>query len=112
MTALSKFTHRAVALLKAPLRMPLRCSGCGQERDGVRRLISGATAYLCDSCIEQAAQRLTPRRPAVDAVRCRFCSLFRAKEDVTSVGNVVVCADCLGCMEVILAEAETSPRET
>jgi len=28
------------------------------------------------------------------------------------VGNVVVCADCLGYMQVILAEANTSPRNS
>jgi len=75
-------------------------------------MVAGPHVYFCESCIEQAAQQLTPRRPAADAVRCRFCSQPRARTDVTSVGKVVVCADCLGYMEVILAEAETSPRDT
>ena len=111
MTAFSQFAHRAIVMLKSPLRSPLRCSGCGREKNAVRRMVSGPRVYFCESCIEQAAQKLTPRRPASDAVRCRFCSLLRARTDVTSVGNVVVCADCLGYMEVILAEAKTSPPE-
>jgi len=112
MKTFSKFAHGAVGLFTSPLRTPIRCGGCGREKNGVRRMVSGPHVYFCESCIEQAAQQLTPRRPASDGIRCRFCSLFRARTDVTSVGNVVVCADCLGYMEVILAEAKTSPPET
>lgn len=112
MTTFSKFARQAVVLLKSPLRTPLRCSGCGRAKDGVRRMIAGPSVYFCDVCVEQAAQQLAPRRPASDAVRCRFCLIPRARTDVTSVGNVVVCAECLGYMEVILAEAKTFPRDT
>jgi ClpX C4-type zinc finger len=112
MSTLSKLARRAVVLFTSPLRTPIRCGGCGREKNGVRRMVSGPRVYFCDSCVEQAAQQLTPRRPASDAVRCRFCFQFRARTDVTSVGNVAVCADCLGYMEAILAEAKTSPRDT
>jgi hypothetical protein len=112
MKTFSKLAHGAVGLFTSPLRTPIHCSGCGRAKDGVRRMVAGPRVYFCESCIEQAAQQLTPRRPAADAVRCRFCSQLRARTDVTSVGSAVVCADCLGYMEVILAEAKTSPPET
>ena len=112
MTVFSQVARRAAVLVTSPLRKPIHCNGCGREKNGIRRMIAGPRVYFCDSCIEQAAQQLTPRRPPADAVRCRFCSQFRARTDVTSVGDVVVCADCLGYMETILAEARTSQDTT
>jgi hypothetical protein len=29
----------------------LRCSFCGRSADDVERLVSGASAYICDACI-------------------------------------------------------------
>ena len=52
-------------------------------------MVAGPNVYICDGCLEQAARQLAPRKPAPDAVRCRFCGQFRAKEEVTAVGNVL-----------------------
>jgi ATP-dependent Clp protease ATP-binding subunit ClpX len=30
-----------------------RCSFCGRSADQVERLVSGATAYICDACIAE-----------------------------------------------------------
>jgi hypothetical protein len=80
------------------------CTGCGRPHGDVR-LIAGPGVYLCSQCIADAAERLAPRKPVVDGVRCRFCRNLRATTDVTRVGDVTVCADCLGLMETILARA-------
>ena len=31
----------------------LRCSFCGRSADQVERLVSGASAYICDACIAE-----------------------------------------------------------
>lgn len=31
----------------------LRCSFCGRSAEEVRRLVSGARAYICDACITE-----------------------------------------------------------
>ena len=93
-----------------------RCNGCGRLKDEVTHMISGPNVYMCDRCVAQAARQLTarrpltPRRPPVDAVRCRFCHQRRSKDEATSVGSATVCVDCLGVMEGILAEAEQASR--
>jgi len=33
----------------------LRCSFCGRSADHVERLVSGASAYICDTCITACA---------------------------------------------------------
>ena len=68
-------------------------------------MVAGPNVYLCDRCIAQAARQLTPHKPAPDAARCQFCRQLHGKDEVTAVGGVTVCADCLGLMETILAEA-------
>ena len=94
----------------------VRCNGCGRLKDEVAHMIAGSNVYMCDRCVAQAArqltprQPLTPRRPTVDAVRCRFCWQLRSKDEATSVGSATVCIDCLGVMEGILAEAEQASR--
>jgi formylmethanofuran dehydrogenase subunit E len=93
-----------------------RCNGCGRLKDEVMHMIAGPNVYMCDRCVAQAARQLTPRlpltprRPAVDAVRCRFCHQLRSKDEATSVGSATVCVACLGVMEGILAEAEQASR--
>jgi len=90
----------------------IRCNGCGRLKDEVPYMIAGPNVYMCDRCVAQAARQLSPRRPLtprrrpVDAVRCRFCSQLRSKDEATSVGSATVCVDCLGLMEGVLAEAE------
>jgi hypothetical protein len=93
----------------------VRCSGCGRLKDEVMYMIAGPHVYMCDHCVAQAARqlapgRLTPGRPAPDAVRCRFCHQRRATGELTTVGSVIVCADCLGIMTSILAEATQPSR--
>jgi hypothetical protein len=61
--------------------------------------------YLCSDCFELAAKRLAPRHLGADAERCSFCREFRAPADVTHLGAVAICADCLGMMDSILTEA-------
>lgn len=93
-----------------------RCNGCGRLKDEVTYMIAGPNVYMCDLCVAQAARQLTPRRsltprrPPVDAGRCRFCHQLRSKDEATSVGSATVCFDCLGVMEGILAEAEQASR--
>jgi len=33
----------------------LRCSFCGRSADEVERLVSGASAYICDACVAECA---------------------------------------------------------
>jgi hypothetical protein len=52
-------------------------------------------------------------RPPVDALRCHFCSQYRAPGETTVVGSARVCSDCLGAMETMFAAApQTSGRHT
>ena len=94
----------------------VRCNGCGRLKDEVTYVIAGTHVHMCDRCVAQAARQLMPRRPLtpgrppVDAVRCRFCRQLRSKDEATSVGSATVCVDCLRVMEGILAEAEQTSR--
>ena len=94
----------------------VRCNGCRRLKDEVTYMIAGTHVYMCDHCIAQAARQLTPRRPLtpgrppVDAVRCRFCRQLRSKDKTTSVGSATVCVDCLGVMVGVLTEAEQASR--
>jgi formylmethanofuran dehydrogenase subunit E len=95
----------------------VRCNGCRRLKDEVTYMIAGTNVYMCDHCVAQGARQLTaprrvltPRRPAADAVRCRFCRQLRSKDEATSVGSATVCVDCLGVMEGVLAEAERASR--
>jgi ATP-dependent Clp protease ATP-binding subunit ClpX len=40
-------------LLRRMLRRRLRCSFCGRTHDEVTRLVAGASAHICDRCIEK-----------------------------------------------------------
>ena len=94
----------------------IRCNGCSRLKDEVTYMIAGPHVHMCDRCVAQAARQLTPRqpvtpgRPPVGAVRCRFCRQLRSKDEATSVGSATVCVDCLGVMEGVLAEAEQASR--
>ncbi|MEJ7812338.1 MAG: hypothetical protein WKG32_18150 [Gemmatimonadaceae bacterium] len=89
---------------------PVRCGGCGNGWGEGVRFVAGPGVYFCDRCFGRAAARLAPRRPPADAVRCRFCRQSRPPAEVTSVGPVAVCADCLGVMEGVLAEPAPPSR--
>jgi hypothetical protein len=104
MQGASGIARRLVARFAPALAEVPASTGCGRPHGDVR-LIAGPGVYLCSQCIADAAERLAPRKPVVDGVRCRFCRNLRATTDVTRVGDVTVCADCLGLMETILARA-------
>ena len=106
----SGIVGRIAAHFAPVLRRTVNCGACGRSNVDVTHMVAGPNVYLCDRCIEQAARQLTPRKPAPDAVRCQFCRQHRAKDEVTAVGGVAVCADCLGLMETILAKAAQSSR--
>ena len=106
----SGIARRIAAQFVPALGRTVNCSACGRSKADVTHMAAGPDLYLCDRCIGQAARQLAPRRPAPDAVRCRFCRQLRAKAEVTAVDGVVLCADCLGLMETILAQAAQSPR--
>jgi len=96
---------RTAARFVPALRETVHCGACGREKAAVVHLIAGPGVYLCNYCFEQAATQLAARRPPPDAKRCRFCRQLRATGDATTVGNVLLCADCLGLMDVILADS-------
>jgi hypothetical protein len=106
----ARLARRAAAHFIPQLATPARCAGCGRSKDDVAHLVSGPGVYLCGDCFTQASQQLTPRRPPLNALRCRFCRQLRSADDVTHVGAVGVCADCLGVIDLVLAEARESSR--
>jgi hypothetical protein len=101
----SKLARWTAGRFVPALRQTVHCSACGREKAAVVHLVAGPGVYLCNYCFEQAATQLAARRPPPDAKRCRFCRQLRATGDVTTVGNVLLCADCLGLMDMMLAEA-------
>lgn len=101
----SEMAARIAARFGPALRRPVTCSACGRMKAEVAHMVAGPHVYLCDGCVEQAARQLSLRQPPPEGVRCRFCRQLRAEVAVTAVGSVTVCADCLGIMESILAEA-------
>jgi len=101
---------RDIAARFVPGVRTVHCSGCGRSKLDAIHMVAGPNVYLCNHCFDQAARQLTPRRPPADAIRCRFCRQLRAKNDVTAIGSVILCADCLGLIETILAEAAQSSR--
>jgi ATP-dependent Clp protease ATP-binding subunit ClpX len=40
----------------------LRCSFCGKDESQVKKLVAGAKAYICDSCVA-AADRIMKSAP-------------------------------------------------
>jgi ATP-dependent Clp protease ATP-binding subunit ClpX len=42
---------KGAARQRLGFRGRLRCSFCGRDADAVERLVAGASAYICDSCI-------------------------------------------------------------
>ena len=108
MQGASGIARRLVARFAPALAEVPACTGCGRPRGDTVQLIAGPGVYLCNQCIADAAERLAPRKPVLDGVRCRFCRNLRATTDVTRAGDVTVCADCLGLMETILTKASSA----
>ena len=111
MDVVSRFARSAARLVPG-LRTVAQCSGCGRAKPEVAQMIAGPGGYVCNECFQKAAQPLAPRHPPADAVRCRFCLQPRARTEVTSVGSLTICADCLGRIDEILVEAAQSSRPT
>ena len=101
----SDMAGRIAARFPPALKRPVSCSACGRMKAEVTHMVAGTHVYLCDGCVEQAARQLSLRQPPPEGVRCRFCRQRRAQDTMTAIGTVTVCADCLGLMESILAEA-------
>jgi formylmethanofuran dehydrogenase subunit E len=112
MGIIAHFARRTVKRFFPRTALPVRCDGCGANLHKDMRLVAGPGVYLCDACFGRAAAQLVPRRPAADAVRCRFCHRMLPPADVASVGLVVICADCLGAMEEVLSYRKASPHPT
>jgi hypothetical protein len=108
MGRIARIAVRAASRFIPGLQKPLRCGGCGRVRSAGMQLVSGLGGYFCNECFALAAQQVTPRRSPPDAVRCRFCRLGRSPALVARVGSVAICADCLGQMEAVFAEADES----
>lgn len=101
----SEMAARIAARFGPALRRPASCSACGRMEAEVAHMVAGPHVYLCDGCVGQAVRRLSLRQPPPERARCRICRQRSAKVAATAVGSVTVCADCLGVMESILAEA-------
>ena len=110
MGVVSRIARRAAARFIPSLNAVARCGGCGRTKSEVVHLIAGPGVYLCSDCFQRAARLLPPRHPSPDAIRCRFCRQPRPRADVTNVGALTVCADCLGLIDDILAEAAQPAR--
>src|SRR5690349_15954514 len=106
----SRIARHIAARFVPGLNRTVQCSACGRPKAESTHLLVCPDLYLCDRCCQQAARQLAPRRVPPDAVHCRFCRQFRAKHETTVVGGVTLCADCLGRLEMILAEAEQLSR--
>jgi hypothetical protein len=111
MQRISTFARRAAARFIPRLAERVGCTVCGHSPREAK-LISGPGVYLCSDCFELAAKQLAPRHIGPDAERCAFCRMFRAPSDVTHLGALTICADCLGTMESVLAEGRQTPGPT
>jgi formylmethanofuran dehydrogenase subunit E len=106
----SRIARHSAARFVPGLNRTVQCSACGRPKAETTHMVAGPNVYLCDRCFQQAARQLAPRRVPPDAVHCQFCRQLRAKQETTVVGGVTLCADCLGRIEMILAEAEQPSR--
>ena len=106
MNRIARIAVRTASRFIPGLNQPPTCGGCGRVRGAAVRLVSGPDVYFCDACFTLAAQQVTPRLSPPDGIRCRFCRQRRSPADVARVGSVAICAECLGQMEWVFAEAD------
>ncbi len=78
----SGIAQRIAARFVPALMRTVNCSDCGRAKAEVAHMVAGPNVYICDCCIDQAAQQLAPRIPAPDAPRCRFCRQLFGREPV------------------------------
>jgi tetratricopeptide (TPR) repeat protein len=108
-----------------------KCSFCGAQREHVRKLIAGPGIFICEACVDLAAEVMdehaerTNKRTrliAVDATsakaRCSFCGQRRERVEALveapdrppagkfgrRSGAVRICDDCLALCGEILSE--------
>ena len=121
---------------KNPQRQPghqlLSCTFCAKPQNKVRKLIAGPGVYICDGCIDLAADVITSGRPVRTAlgtmntvpeersgVRCNFCGKDRGQVERVAImpevtvertsSSVAVCSECLVlCHEIITEEDSLS----
>ena len=117
---------------RRPRRDLLACSFCGNPQDKTRKLIAGPGVYICDGCIDLAADVITSGRPVRTAlgtmntvpeersgVRCNFCGKDRGQVERVAImpevtvertsSSVAVCSECLVlCHEIITEEDSLS----
>lgn len=110
MGPVSQLARRTAARFLPHFAHRLACAGCRRPPARVAALLAGPDVYLCGDCFERAVGQVAPRRAPPTAVRCPFCRQRRAAVDVAHVGGAAVCADCLGVMAGILAEARHPSR--
>jgi hypothetical protein len=94
----------------------LTCSFCGRDQKHVKKLIAGPGVYICNRCVDYAAELLgggteSPAgylRPVDQGTRdrCSFCGKRRHQVSaMASAGDVRICTECLGlCGEIIEEE--------
>jgi DNA-binding Lrp family transcriptional regulator len=107
------------------------CSFCGARREDVRKLIAGPGTFICEACVDLAAEvvderaertnertRLMPVDATNVRARCSFCGKRRERveglaeaPDRPSAGKfgrrsgvVCICNDCLALCGEILSE--------
>jgi ribosomal protein L37AE/L43A len=121
---LARMAKRAITTRKAQRT----CSFCGAHSDEVRRLIAGPGVFICDACVEVAAEVLdgrtdkTSERTRMVAVtvqqadaRCSFCGDHSEDQAVAPdrppagkfgrrSGPVRICASCVALCDEILSE--------
>jgi len=111
---------------RPPRERDLACSFCGLPRKETRKLIAGAGAMVCDTCVDKAgrvlstgevaATRLSSIKqvplPAEDGpaavTRCSFCGKGRLQVDGlamaagTTTAGVTICTECVAlCREIV-----------
>ena len=87
MTKVADQIHRFVERF----RRPVVCSACHHPCSSDRRLISGPSVYICESCVSQAAAGLVPVQ---QSGLCSFC----AHPDQPVVGSwpqLCICGECV-----------------
>ena len=107
------WVKRLLSLLLFWKRRGHRCSFCNSPQSAVRKLIAGASAFICDECVAvcegivgQDATTPGKRPHATDEVWiCLICKRGGAKPDCVVVPNRGPV--CLQCVDRVRAAAAT-----
>jgi tetratricopeptide (TPR) repeat protein len=105
----------------AARELPTKCSFC---KGNVRRMcVAGITANICDECIDRCRERLRTLPPLAegesrtawmspDEPGCSFCAKSRREVKKLIAGpGVMICDECIGLCNDIIAEAHPKGRE-